>query len=666
MFRLASVLVLAASLAAQSPLQSTFVGGLQISNPGPAAATALFDVTVTDPAGIVVRQIDVNCNTNSGTNGTLGVWITGVGGTLQGNELNATAWTQVATATRTHAGGRVAFPLPTPFYLAPGTYGMALHHVGVNPVYTNPTTPVPPLPSTYSTLEATLNMVAARVRTSTVASPFGGTGLGNLRHPNVALHYVTGNTFVDFVGTPTRGASPLAVQFTSFAVSGNPGGILAYVWDFDGDGLPDSNLPNPSFTYTNCGNYTVSLTIVDSVGPMVATKTNYIQTDVVVPGFTNQLLGANTVQFTDTSSPTPQTWAWDLDGDGLVDSTQQNPTFVYPGGCGEVNVSLTVTRACQPAVTLQKRIAVATTFETTFQGGLIISAAAPGGTHFVDVDVTNPFGVTVCGMHVHSSVANGSPVTVRVHQKAGTYVGSVENAAVWRLVADVATTSRGTGQRTFVAFQPPIHLAFGVHGLGIELVGASPVYSNLGTAQTFASPDLTLTSGLVQLPPVFGPAATSTQFTPRVWNGALHFGTTQTNGAAGYGYIGGGCPGTLGVPGNVSTTLPVLGGGATIVVDRLPFGLAVLAVGTSRTTSAIGPLPVDLALLGMPGCPLRVSFEATLTMLGTGNSATLAFPVPLALPLVGTQIYTQALSFDPPVNAFGFALSDAAVMLVGQ
>ena len=655
--------VLAAFAAAQSPLQSTFVGGLQLSTT-PPPATALFDINVTDPAGLVVRQIDCNTNTNAGTTATLGVWITNVGGTLLGNELNAAAWTQVATATRTHTGGRVAFTLPTPFHLAPGTYGMALHHVGANPVYTNPVTAG--LPSSYSTTEATLNMISARVRGSTLISPFGGTGLGNLRHANVALHYVSGSVYADFAGTPLRGISPLVVNFTSFATSGNPGGILNYLWDFEADGTIDSTLPNPTFTYTTCGNYSVRLTIIDAVGPTVVTKAGYVQTDVVVPSFTNQLIAPLTVQFNDTSSPTPTAWAWDLDGDGLTDSTQQNPLWVYANGCSEVNVRLAASRACQPALPLQKRIAVATTLETTFASGLIISTTAAGGSTFVDANVQNPLGVTLCGMHVNSNVAAGSPVTVNVFQKTGTYVGSVETAANWRLVGSSTANSLGQGNRTFVAFPSPIHLAFGLNGLAIEHVGASPVYTNLGGVQTFGNADVSLTAGLIQLSPIFGPAATSTQFSPRIANLALHYGTSQSNGAAGYGYIGAGCAGTLGIPGNIANTPPVLGGTCTMVVNRLPFDIGVMALGVSNTISGIGPLPVDLALLGMPGCPLRVSFEATATLLGAGNTAALAFPIPATATLVGAQIYSQALSLDPLLNAFGFAISDAAVLLVGS
>jgi PKD repeat protein len=664
MIRLLPLLVCAATLSAQSPVQSTFVGGTGVFSIG-SPATALFDFQVLDPNGITIRMVEAQCNAVAATTGTLGVWVTAASGTHVGNHLNAAAWTQVGTSTRTHTGGRVAFTLATPFYLPPGTYGMALHHVGTTPLYANPNTVTPTLPPTYATAEAVLDMTFARFRASDLVNPFGGTAAGfTPRHPEIAVHYSSGPVSLDFSGTPLRGASPLPVQFTSFAFSGNPGGILAYVWDFDNDGITDSTLPNPSHVYTTCGNYTVSLTIVDSVGPTTVTKNNYVQTDIVVPSFSNQLVGVNTVQFTDTSSPTPTAWAWDLDGDNVTDSTLQNPVFTYPSGCGEVVVTLRATLACQPQVTLVKRIAVASSVESTFQGGLITAAAATGACSFVDVNVTNPQGLTICGMHVNSSVAAAGTVTVNVFQKAGTYVGATGDATQWRQVLATTATSLGTNGRTFVAVSPPLHLAQGVHGLAIEQLGASPVYTNLGGLQTYTTPDCTLTAGLVQALPSFG--AASTTYSPRVVNLALHYGTTQQNGVAGYGYIGAGCAGSLGVPGNRSTTQPVLGGAATIVVDRLPFDLGVLALGVSRTISAIGPLPVDLGFLGMPGCPLRVSFEATLTLLGAGNTASIVFPVPSTAALIGAQFYSQALSFDPALNTFGFALSDAAVMLVGQ
>jgi len=52
------------------------------------------------------------------------------------------------------------------------------------------------------------------------------------------------------------------------------------------------------------------------------------------------------VSFTDlsTGDPLPATWAWDFNGDGVVDSTDQNPVFTYPTG-GTYTVNLTVSNA---------------------------------------------------------------------------------------------------------------------------------------------------------------------------------------------------------------------------------------------------------------------------------------------------------------------------------
>lgn len=657
---------------AQSPLHAgvqpgttTFVGGLQLAGP-PAAVTELFNVTVVNPAGLTITQIDCNANTGAGTNGTLNVFVTAAGGTHVGNQQNAAAWTQVATATRTHAGGRVAFALPTPFVLLPGTYGMALHHVGVNPLYTNPNTPVPPLPPTYSNADATIDATVAMVRGTQPANAFAAGGGNSPRHPNVALHYTIGSVAVDFAGTPTRGASPLFVQFTNYAVSGNPGGIVAYSWDFDGDSVPDSALPNPAHTYTACGDYTVSLTIVDGTGAYTATKPAYVRTDVVVPDFANALLAPNVVQFTDTSSPAPTGWSWDLDGDLVTDSTLQHPVFAYPSGCAEVTVTLTATRACQPAAVLTRRIAVATRLETTFQSGLIISTTATGGTNFVDATVTNPLGVTICGLHVNSSVGANNPVTVRVHQKDGSYVGSVDNPAPWRLVASATVTSRGTGQRTFVPLAPPLHLAAGTHGLAFEHVGASPVYTNLGALQTWTNSDLALTAGLVQAPPIFGPAATSTQYSPRIWNGALHYATSAAGSAPGYGYVGAGCAGALGIPRNTASAQPIVGTTMVADVDRLPQNAAFFLLGFSRTSSPFGALPLDLAAFGAPGCAARVSPDATTLLLGANNVATFPLAIPANTALIGVLFFTQALALDPAANALGAVTSDAAALLIGS
>jgi hypothetical protein len=50
------------------------------------------------------------------------------------------------------------------------------------------------------------------------------------------------------------------------------------------------------------------------------------------------------VRFTDRSTENPTSWGWDLDGDGLADSTVKNPAFVYHRA-GSYTVTLTISKA---------------------------------------------------------------------------------------------------------------------------------------------------------------------------------------------------------------------------------------------------------------------------------------------------------------------------------
>jgi len=75
----------------------------------------------------------------------------------------------------------------------------------------------------------------------------------------------------DFVGSPTSGDYPLTVNFTDLSTDGP----TSWSWDF-GDGVGTSTLQNPSYTYTEAGTYTVSLTATNAYGSDVETKLGYI------------------------------------------------------------------------------------------------------------------------------------------------------------------------------------------------------------------------------------------------------------------------------------------------------------------------------------------------------------------------------------------------------
>ncbi|MBT8508660.1 hypothetical protein AZH53_09610 [Methanomicrobiaceae archaeon CYW5] len=147
----------------------------------------------------------------------------------------------------------------------------------------------------------------------------------------------------EFSADPVSGDAPLTVQFTDASTD-----ALGWAWDFDNDGTVDSTGQNPAWTYTSGGTYTVTLTVTGDAGTATETKTDYITvTEVPIADFAADVTAGTiplTVQFTDLSSANPTSWAWDFNGDSIVDSTLQNPSYTYDFP-GTYTVALTVTNA---------------------------------------------------------------------------------------------------------------------------------------------------------------------------------------------------------------------------------------------------------------------------------------------------------------------------------
>ena len=80
-----------------------------------------------------------------------------------------------------------------------------------------------------------------------------------------------------FSATPRTGTAPLNVSFTDQST----GAPSSWAWDFQNDGVVDSNARNPSFQYTAPGTYSVTLTVANGAGSNSRTETNYI---TVSPG----------------------------------------------------------------------------------------------------------------------------------------------------------------------------------------------------------------------------------------------------------------------------------------------------------------------------------------------------------------------------------------------
>lgn len=76
----------------------------------------------------------------------------------------------------------------------------------------------------------------------------------------------------DFNTVPTSGIVPFSVQFTDMS-TGEP---KSWAWDFNNDGVVDSNEQNPSYTFDTPGSYSVTLTVTNEIDTDSATKTDLI------------------------------------------------------------------------------------------------------------------------------------------------------------------------------------------------------------------------------------------------------------------------------------------------------------------------------------------------------------------------------------------------------
>ncbi len=146
----------------------------------------------------------------------------------------------------------------------------------------------------------------------------------------------------DFTSDVTEGCLPLAVNFADATVPSPGKTVVNWLWEF-GDGNT-SNQQNPSYTYTQPGSYTVTLTVLDSDGCLSThTKNAYINPTQPTAEFSSNdsIACPNTfIQFNSLSTGTGITHYWEF-GDG-TNSPATNPVHVYPGQ-GIFSVILTVT-----------------------------------------------------------------------------------------------------------------------------------------------------------------------------------------------------------------------------------------------------------------------------------------------------------------------------------
>ncbi|MBK8095576.1 MAG: hypothetical protein IPK26_00605 [Planctomycetes bacterium] len=469
-----------------------------------------------------------------------------------------------------------------------------------------------------------------------------------------------GGIYANFTASPRAGGSPLSVTFTDQSSSG-AGPITSWAWDFTNDGVDDDFTQNPTFVYP-CGTHSVRLTVGDGVNaPVTIVRPNLIVTDEITASFIWSSPSAGTVQFTDTSNPPATAWDWDFNGDNMTDSTLPNPQWTF-GDCLPHTVRLNAQRNCGPIATVSNRVVSAITLETQFTGG---SVGASNWCNLFDVNVTNAFGLEICGLDVvPNTTATSFPVDIYICP--ATITGNESVPGVWRKVATGMGGPASSGVRNYLTLDKPIYLAPGTYGFMLHHVPVSSglqagqIYSSSG-ANNYGNADVTISNCKVR-----GGLFTGTLFTPRIWNGAFYYATCDTSGEASYGVFDLGCAGTQGVARNNLVAAPRLGNTMTAEFTNLPIDAAIVLIGFSRTSSPFGSLPLDLTSFGAPMCLGRVSPDATEFITGTGNVANFNLGIPNIPGLLCGQFYTQALVLDPGINTLNATVSDAAAAVIGN
>lgn len=166
---------------------------------------------------------------------------------------------------------------------------------------------------------------------------------------------------------------------------------------------------------------------------------------------------------------------------------------------------------------------------TSFAGGN--SGNAQGGIYF-DLQVNTTITITQIDFN-SDPVAVGIPVgsagTMSVWLGPTTYLNNIANTSLWTIVASAPVTVQAVGTPTTGVLSTPFALGPGNYGVAMQSQGFNWEYTNGVTCTSttvpgscsnslFSNAELTLRGGAAQNAFLTNPA-----FTPRVFNGSIHY-----------------------------------------------------------------------------------------------------------------------------------------------
>ena len=256
-----------------------------------------------------------------------------------------------------------------------------------------------------------------------------------------------------FTSDVTEGESPLSVQFTDQSTGTAP---FTYHWDFsDGTGnLPENSQQNPLWRFwKDAGtSYTVTLTVTNAYGSDATVRPYYINlgsvpvTTAPVAAFLSSVQTGPaplTVQFTDQSlSDGTNSYQWDVNNDGVIECTTQNPTYTYQAA-GDYTVKLTVTNTSgSDSVVKTQYIKVLSPLVTGSPPTVQFTASATSGQSPLSVRFTDQ-SVSATPLSYQWDVNNDGIVDYTTQKPSHTYLAAGDYT-----VKLTVTNANGTASET--------------------------------------------------------------------------------------------------------------------------------------------------------------------------------------------------------------------------
>lgn len=181
--------------------------------------------------------------------------------------------------------------------------------------------------------------------------------------------------------TSTSGCTAPFTTTLSANVAGS--GTFTYNWIIGGQSV--GNTQSINHTFNNTGSFGVAVQITSSTGCSAAlSQSNFItvQTPAVsfeAPAtlcFGEALIPEN---FTISGGASIETYSWDFDNDGVEDSNEENPSFVYTNqGSYTPSVTVSTTNGCTSTFTIHEAITIQAPLIPTFNANVTISCAGQG------------------------------------------------------------------------------------------------------------------------------------------------------------------------------------------------------------------------------------------------------------------------------------------------